>query len=110
MSQVLNNLLNNAIKYSPQGGPIHIRLQSMGDRVLIEVSDKGIGIAPEDITHIFVPFRRTRHHAGQEIPGVGLGLHVVRRIVEAHHGEIEVESRLGEGTTFKVWIPTNSAG
>ena len=107
MSQVLNNLLNNAIKYSPKGGPILIRLDARGDQIMIEVSDKGIGIAPEDIPHIFEPFRRTRH-GGREIPGVGLGLHVVRRIVEAHHGRIEVESRLGEGTKFKVWIPTNS--
>jgi signal transduction histidine kinase len=104
MSQVLNNLLSNAIKYSPRGGTIIIRLEQIVDRVLIAVSDTGIGIAPEDIPHIFEPFRRARLES-REISGAGLGLHVVGRIVAAHGGRIEVESQAGKGTTFRVWIP-----
>jgi len=79
-------------------------LQRLRDHLVIEVSDSGLGIAPEDISHIFEPFRRTRF-SSPEIPGIGLGLHVVKRIVEAHHGRIEVESRVGAGSTFKISIP-----
>jgi signal transduction histidine kinase len=105
MSQVFNNLLNNAIKYSPAGGPVHLRLESAGSRqVYFEVSDAGIGIPAPDLPYIFEPFRRAKL-AARDIPGVGLGLHVVRRIVEAHLGHIEVESRVGEGTTFKISLP-----
>jgi signal transduction histidine kinase len=108
MSQVLNNLLSNAIKYSPHGGSVLIQLEQIDEFVVIEVSDTGIGIAPEDITHIFEPFRRAQL-SSRDFPGVGLGLHVVRRIVEAHRGRIEVQSRIGKGSTFKVWIPSNFA-
>jgi signal transduction histidine kinase len=104
LSQVLNNLLSNAIKYSPRGGAVVIRLQQSGERVLVEVSDNGVGIEPEDISEIFEPFRRTRL-ASRGIPGIGLGLHVVKRIVEAHHGRIEVDSHVGKGTTFKLSFP-----
>jgi two-component system sensor histidine kinase MtrB len=106
MNQVLNNLLSNAIKYSPHGGSIHIRLERIDEDVVMEVSDTGIGIPAEDIPHIFEPFRRARL-SSRDFPGVGLGLHVVQRIVEAHRGRIEVKSRIGEGATFKVWIPSN---
>jgi signal transduction histidine kinase len=108
ISQVLNNLLSNAIKYSPDGGDIVLGLQPVDGQVLIEVSDNGVGIAPEDLPVIFEPFRRTRF-SSREIPGVGLGLHVVKRIVDAHRGHIEVESREGQGTTFKLWIPRRVA-
>jgi signal transduction histidine kinase len=105
LSQVLNNLLSNAIKYSPNGGNIVIRLEARGSQVVIEVSDAGMGIAPEELPHIFEPFRRTRL-ASRDIPGIGLGLHVVQRIIQAHGGQIEARSRVGQGTTFKFSIPS----
>jgi signal transduction histidine kinase len=108
ISQVLNNLLSNAIKYSPHGGGILIRLEQTASYISIAVSDTGIGIPPEDIPHIFEPFRRARL-SSRDFPGVGLGLHVVQRIVQAHHGRIDVKSRVGEGTTFKVWIPSGNS-
>jgi two-component system, OmpR family, sensor histidine kinase MtrB len=104
MGQVLNNLLGNAIKYSPNGGVIDIRLCQAAEQALITISDSGVGIRREDISHIFEPFRRARRDL-KRVPGLGLGLHVVQRIVEAHGGRIEVESRPGSGTTFKVSIP-----
>lgn len=104
IAQVLGNLVSNAIKYSPKGGRVEVGIASARDEALITVSDRGIGIAREDQERIFEPFRRTSA-SRETIPGVGLGLSVVRRIVEAHGGRIEVESRPGSGSTFRVWLP-----
>ena len=104
IEQVLNNLISNAIKYSPGGGKIVVSLAESGTEALFEVSDEGMGIPREDIPYIFEPFRRTRT-VREDIPGVGLGLSVARRIVGAHSGRIHVESQLGEGTKFKVYLP-----
>jgi signal transduction histidine kinase len=104
IAQVLNNLVSNAIKYSPRGGDVLVSVVVAGDEATLAVRDSGIGIAPADTKHIFEPFRRTR--ASREIaPGVGLGLSVARRIVEAHGGRIEVDSKLGAGSTFRVHLP-----
>jgi signal transduction histidine kinase len=108
LRQVLNNLVSNAIKYSPGGGDVSVVLERSDKGVVVQVSDSGLGIPPEELPHIFEPFRRTRL-SKQEIPGTGLGLHVSRRIVEAHHGRIEVDSTLGKGTTFRVHLPTKAA-
>jgi signal transduction histidine kinase len=108
MSQVFNNLLSNAIKYSPGGGRVEICLRLCGARqVLFEVADTGIGISSNDLPYIFEPFRRAKF-GGRDIPGMGLGLHVVRRIVEAHLGRIDVESSVGQGTTFKISLPRST--
>jgi signal transduction histidine kinase len=104
IEQVLNNLLSNAIKYSPAGGNIELNVEQSHDDVLFQVSDHGMGIPEEELPYIFEPFRRVKIVKG-DIPGVGLGLSVVRRIVQAHSGRIEVESRLGKGTTFRVRLP-----
>jgi two-component system sensor histidine kinase MtrB len=104
IEQVLNNLLSNAIKYSPAGGNIELNVEQSHDDVLFQVSDHGMGIPEEELPYIFEPFRRVKIVKG-DIPGVGLGLSVVRRIVQAHSGRIEVESRLGIGTTFRVRLP-----
>lgn len=104
IEQVLNNLISNAIKYSPAGGEISLELKPDRDHVLFQVSDHGMGIAQEEVPYIFEPFRRVRSGA-EDIPGVGLGLSVVRRIVQAHSGRIEVESRVGQGTTVRVYLP-----
>ena len=104
IEQVLNNLISNAIKYSPGGGKIGISLIRAGDEALFDVSDEGMGIPREEIPYIFEPFRRTRT-AREDIPGVGLGLSVAQRIVRAHGGRIQVESQIGKGTQFRVYLP-----
>jgi len=104
IEQVLNNLISNAIKYSPAGGKIGLSLLESGTEAMFEVSDEGMGIPREDIPYIFEPFRRTRT-VREDIPGVGLGLAVARRIVGAHSGRIHVESQIGKGTTFQVYLP-----
>lgn len=104
VEQVLNNLLSNAIKYSPRGGPVTVTVAREGNEAVVAVTDRGIGIPPEEVPHIFDPFRRAVS-AREAIPGVGLGLAVARRIVEAHGGRIEVDSTPGVGSTFRVRLP-----
>ncbi len=104
LSQVIGNLLANAIKYSPDGGQVEVRAESVGDDVRIVVRDQGIGISPEDQAHIFTKFFRGRA-AATGIPGTGLGLAVARQIVEAHGGVIGFASEEGRGTTFWVELP-----
>lgn len=101
ISQVLNNILNNAIKYSPQGGLILVSLETLDGMIRIKIKDHGIGIDPSDLEHIFEPFRRSRSTRAS-IPGIGLGLAVSRRIIEAHGGRISVESDPGLGTLFTI--------
>jgi two-component system sensor histidine kinase MtrB len=104
IEQVLNNLVSNAIKYSPKGGPVEITLNDSDDGAVISVTDHGLGIPSDQRHHIFEPFRRARL-TKDHIPGIGLGLSVARRIVEAHHGQLEVRSELGKGSTFFVRLP-----
>lgn len=103
LEQVLVNLISNAIKFSPNGGRVEVRVGRSEDRAEIVVMDEGIGIAPSDLTELFQPFRRSPRVA--DIPGSGLGLSAVRRIVEAHGGSVNVESGAG-GTSFRVLLPT----
>ncbi|AKQ63929.1 Osmosensitive K+ channel histidine kinase KdpD [Myxococcus hansupus] len=104
LSQVLTNLVSNAIKYSPKGGLVSLRLEATDREVVVSVTDEGLGIAPADIDSLFEPFMRSRS-ASKDIPGVGLGLSVSRRIALAHGGDIEVESRAGIGSTFRLRLP-----
>lgn len=104
VEQVLGNLVSNAIKYSPAGGAVRVGVRREGERAVFEVADSGIGIAKEAMPALFEPFRRGEH--GREgIPGAGLGLSVVRRIVGAHGGTIDVSSAPGKGSTFRVALP-----
>ncbi|MEE8391828.1 MAG: ATP-binding protein [Anaerolineae bacterium] len=102
IEQVLRNLLTNAVKYSPDGGTITVQGQGDQWRVLISVSDQGIGIPPEDLERVFERFYRVENKATQDVSGAGLGLTVCQGIVEAHGGRIWVESTLGEGSTFYI--------
>lgn len=104
INQVMNNLLNNAIKYSPGGGRIFVRMKKEDGLAVISVSDEGIGIAEEDQPKIFEPFRRTQA-TKETIPGVGLGLSISKLIIEGHNGSLELKSRLGIGTTFSFKLP-----
>ncbi|WP_240462552.1 HAMP domain-containing sensor histidine kinase, partial [Myxococcus sp. CA018] len=104
LSQVLTNLVSNAIKYSPEGGVVSLRLESSERGVSVSVTDEGVGIPPGDLGTLFEPFTRSRI-AAKDIPGVGLGLSVSRRIARAHGGDIEVESVVGTGSTFRLRLP-----
>ena len=105
LRQVLVNLLSNALKYGA-GRPVDVEVSGPGDAALLEVRDRGIGIAEEFIPRVFFPFER---EARSGIPGLGLGLYIARSIVEAHGGTIAVESRAGVGSTFAVRLPRKEA-
>jgi signal transduction histidine kinase len=104
MEQVLTNLVSNAIKYSPAGGRVDIEVAPASDDCVLTVSDHGVGLARDEIAGIFEPYRRGET-LRDEVPGSGLGLANVRRIVEAHRGHIEVRSVPGQGTRFEVHLP-----
>lgn len=105
LEQVLSNLLQNAVKYSPAGGTIGVRLARQGDRAALAVSDQGIGIEPEALPHLFEPFYRSADAARQSVTGMGIGLYVVREIMTLHGGSVTVESTLGQGSCFTIWLP-----
>lgn len=105
ISQVLDNLVSNAIKYSPDGGNVVVSLEQEDGHVACRVSDTGMGMSSEDQAEVFSKFFRTSSVRRTAIPGVGLGLSITKAIVEAHGGTIRVESRLGEGTTFIFRVP-----
>lgn len=108
LRQVMDNLLVNAIKYTPNKGKITVGLHSESGQIIFDVADNGIGIPGQDQLHIFEKFYRA-DNAPKGTPGTGLGLAIVKSIVENHGGRIWVESVLGEGTKFVVVLPTNTA-
>lgn len=105
ISQVLFNLMENAVKYSPDGGTVGVRWGRAGSFVAIEVSDQGIGIAPSDVPHLFERFYRVEAPAYRHIRGTGMGLYLVHELVTSMHGRVEVRSELGRGSTFIVCFP-----
>ncbi len=100
---ILSNLLLNAMKYSPSGSEVSLKLQCEPEQIIFEVEDRGIGILPEDRENIFTPFYRGQNV--ESVSGSGLGLAVVKKCVELQNGKIEVNSKIGEGTKFVVYIP-----
>ncbi|MEH2390546.1 MAG: response regulator [Nostoc sp.] len=107
--KVVYNLLSNAMKFTPEGGTISIRLKSENDRCILQVQDTGIGIVKEQIPHLFERFRQAEGSANRSYEGSGLGLALVKELVELHGGEVTVESVYGEGTTFSLWLVTGNA-
>jgi two-component system, OmpR family, phosphate regulon sensor histidine kinase PhoR len=105
VEQVLTNLLDNAVKYSPEGGRIDVRAARDGDRVRIEVQDAGPGIAAEHLPRLFERFYRVDPARSRAQGGTGLGLAIVKHLVQAHGGEVSVASEVGRGTTFRVSFP-----
>jgi signal transduction histidine kinase len=103
--QVLRNLLDNAVKYSPDGGLIVVRGEARRADVVVSVADQGVGISSEDLIPLFERYFRVRTISGPHVPGTGLGLPIARGIVEAHGGRIWVESKVGEGTTILFSLP-----
>lgn len=110
IGQVLDNLLSNAVKYSPAGGTVTVRAQKMPGSVICEVEDSGMGMSAEDSAEVFSKFFRTSAVREAAIPGVGLGLAIVRSIVEEHGGKIHCRSELGRGTTFTFELPDEPGG
>ncbi len=106
IEQVLTNLISNALKYSPGGSKVEVVLKPREDELELSVVDHGVGIAENDRARMFEPFRRIGLSAGT-VPGVGLGLFVVRKIIDAHRGRIEVESVVGSGSEFRVFLPAS---
>ena len=105
IEEVLNNLLTNAINYSPEGGKVTVTARGAGQFVEIKVSDSGVGIAPEELHKIFDKFYRVKHPKTRGVTGTGLGLSIVKGIVETYRGSIHVESVPDQGTTFTVLLP-----
>jgi signal transduction histidine kinase len=110
LTQVASNLLNNAVKYSPTGGRISVKSRADGEGVRIEVRDEGLGIPPEALETIFERYSRVDSQATKDIPGTGLGLPIVRQIVQLHGGKVWAESELGRGSVFHVTLPLAGAG
>lgn len=105
MREIMDNLIENALKYTPSGGSVYVNVRGDGDRVLINVTDTGIGISADDLTHIFQKFYRADNSDTREIGGNGLGLYLVKQRVEAMGGRVWAESGFGEGSTFFVSLP-----
>lgn len=103
--EILDNLIENALKYTPEGGSIYVNVRGDGDKVLMNVTDTGIGISPEDLTHIFQKFYRVDNSDTRTIGGNGLGLYLVKQRTEAMGGKVWAESAFGEGSTFYVSLP-----
>jgi signal transduction histidine kinase len=105
LEQVLHNLLNNAIKYSPDGGTIEVEVRRHGPSVCIAVRDPGVGIPPEAVSRIFGRFYRAETAGSPTIGGLGIGLYVVKEIIAHHGGTIDVASVQGQGSTFTICLP-----
>ena len=105
MEEVLSNLIANAINYTPEGGKITVAARPEKHHLCISVSDTGIGIEKEDLNRIFDRFYRVKNEKTRYIIGTGLGLPIVKRIIDAHDGMIRVKSKPDQGSTFYVYIP-----
>jgi signal transduction histidine kinase len=109
MLQVLDNLVSNALKFTPEGGTVHVSLRQDNGCVRLEVTDSGIGIAPDDQPRLFQRFFRAENAVERHLPGTGLGLYISRVIAEAHEGSLSVRSELGRGSTFRLELPVARA-
>lgn len=110
LAQVLDNLLSNALKFTPPDGRIVVRLRQEGSQAHVEVQDSGVGVFAEDLPHVFDRFYRSRSATSRSVPGLGLGLTIVRTIVEGHGGRVSVRSEAGRGSTFTVLLPVADSG
>jgi signal transduction histidine kinase len=105
IAQVLRNLLDNAVKYSPDGGLVMLRGEMTENEVVVSVADQGVGISPEHLNRLFEKFFRVDSGLKRHVVGSGLGLPICRTIVEAHGGRIWAESKVGQGSTFYFTLP-----
>ena len=110
VEQVLTNLLDNAIKYSEEGGRIDVRIRARDGRLEVAVSDTGVGIPADEIDRVFERFYRVDKARSRALGGTGLGLAIVKHLVQAMGGDIRLESKIGEGSSFTFWLPLPSPG
>jgi signal transduction histidine kinase len=103
--QSVLNLMSNAIKFTTEGGSVSVRLEREDDMARVTVSDTGIGIAPKDIKRVLIPFEQVDSTLSQGKQGTGLGLPIVKSLVQLHGGELDIASTLGKGTTVTIWLP-----
>jgi two-component system sensor histidine kinase KdpD len=101
--QTLVNVLDNAFKYSPDGSPVGIKARQVGREMQIEIADRGVGIPPQDLSHVFDKFYRIQRP--DNVTGTGLGLSICKGIIEAHGGRISAENRPGGGTIIRIVLP-----
>ena len=105
LRQAVDNLVGNALKFTPSGKSVRVAVRAEGGRCCIEVADDGPGLAPEDFAHLFQPFRPlTQQPTGGE-SSTGLGLHLTREIVALHGGRVEADTVAGAGAVFRIWLP-----
>lgn len=109
LRQILNNMISNAIKYTPEGGHIDVTARVENDEAVIQVTDNGRGMTEEQLSHLFQLYYRTDDARQSKVKGTGLGLFIVKTLVDAHHGRIDVTSKPGQGTTFTVRLPLEQA-
>jgi signal transduction histidine kinase len=110
MRQVFTNLIENAIKYSPDNSRILVTADEQDGRVVIQVADQGMGVPEEELPHVFSKFYRSKKAKTSTIKGSGLGLYLAKYFVELHKGTISADSRVGEGSTFTIELPTSTGG
>jgi signal transduction histidine kinase len=103
--RLLNNLLSNAIKYNRKDGHVKVTAERDGPYVKVAVADTGVGISEAGVAKLFTEFFREKTAQTREATGTGLGLSIVKRIADLYHGRVDVRSKLGEGSTFTVWLP-----
>jgi len=108
ITRLFTNILSNAIKYNKDKGKIYINVYYSTNYVNVEISDTGIGMKPEEKAKLFQEFFRAKNEFTRGVSGTGLGLTIVKRIVDSYHGKIEVDSEFGKGTTFKIQLPINN--
>jgi signal transduction histidine kinase len=109
LRSAIQNIVGNAVKYSPAGATVEVRAETHAGQVRVRVADRGLGIDADDLPHIFKAFFRGRRALDAQVRGSGVGLSVVRHVIDAHHGRIHVDSRPGEGTTVTVDLPASAA-
>jgi two-component system phosphate regulon sensor histidine kinase PhoR len=105
LERAVSNLVDNAVKYTPEGGTIRVLTRADNGHVVVEVTDNGIGIPEADLSRVFERFYRVDKSRSRDMGGTGLGLAIVKHVVQSHGGTIEASSRLGKGTTFRMTLP-----
>jgi signal transduction histidine kinase len=106
LKMVIKNLIGNAVKFTEQGSVV-VEAHSQQEGIAISVSDTGIGIPPAEVRNIFEPFLQVERSTTRRYGGIGLGLHIVKRLLEMLGGTIEVQSTIGHGSIFRVWMPND---
>ena len=105
LEQILDNLVDNALKYTPEGGTVEVEWTRRGDDIVLEVRDTGIGIPEAELSRIFERFYRVDKARSRELGGTGLGLSIVKHLVQAMQGTVEATSVVGQGSTFTIHFP-----